>query len=73
MAQALKKHDKRLSSREAYLKSLSDWMDSMPEHCEEDLEAFPINAAIGYLALVLSAFTAFVALTSTVAAAKKDY
>jgi hypothetical protein len=73
MAQALKKHDKKLNSREKYLLSLSDYLDAMPEHCEEDLEDFTASMGLGWFALLLAGLTTYAALTTTVASVKKDF
>jgi hypothetical protein len=73
MASALKRHDEKLNNRDKYLRSLSDYLEAMPEHCEEDLEDWNTSNIIAWLTLFLACVTTYAAMTTTVASFKKDF
>lgn len=73
MAGIYKEHDNRLSNREQYLHSLNEWLESMPEHCMQDLEQMWPSTVLGWGAIALSVLSSYTALTSTVLSVKKDF
>lgn len=62
-----------MGKKELYVRSLNRYLDSMPEHCMEDLEEMHPGQIVGLVAMVLAAASAYVALTATVMSVKKDY
>jgi hypothetical protein len=73
MANIYKRHDNKVGNKERYLHSLNNWLESMPEHCMEDLDNMWGSAVMGWGSMALAALTGYVALTTTVMSGKKDF
>lgn len=73
MSDIYKQHDNRLGNREKYLHSLNEWLESMPEHCMQDLEEMWPSTILGWGGIALSILSSYTALTSTVLSVKKDF
>jgi hypothetical protein len=73
MANIYKRHDNKLGNKERYLHSLNTWLESMPEHCMDDVDNVGLATILGWSSVVLAAVTGYVALTATVISSKKDF
>lgn len=73
MANIYKKHDNKFGNKERYLHSLNNWLETMPEHCMEDVDNIWLASSMGWSSVVLACVTGYVALTATVVSGKKDY
>lgn len=68
-----KTRDTKLTSKEKYLRSLNSYLESMPEHCMDDMDGMLPSQLVGGIAALLAGASAYVALTSTVLSVKKDF
>jgi hypothetical protein len=73
MASIYKKHDNKFGNKERYLHSLNSWLETMPEHCMDDVDNLWLAAGLGWGSVVLAAVSGYVSLTATVVSGKKDY
>lgn len=73
MSNIYKKHDNKFGNKERYLHSLNSWLETMPEHCMDDVDNIWLASTMGWGSVVLAAVTGYVALTATVVSGKKDF
>lgn len=73
MSGVYRKHESKLGNKEKYLHSLNSWLESMPEHCMDDVDNLWLASGLGWGTVVLAGVTGYVALTATVVSGKKDF
>jgi hypothetical protein len=73
MQSIYKKHDNKVNNKERYLHSLNSYLESMPEHCMQDLEQLWPGTVLGWISMLMSVISSYAALTSTVLSVKKDF
>jgi hypothetical protein len=73
MERVQKGRDPSMGKKELYIRSLNNQLESMPEHCIDDLDEMQPGQIVGMIAAALGAASAYVALTATVMSVKKDY
>ena len=73
MSNIYKKHENKFGNKERYLHSLNNWLETMPEHCMDDVDNIWLASTMGWGSVVLAALTGYVALTATVVSGKKDF